>query len=82
MNKSIQLYMVPGMGHCQGGPGTDTFNKMAAIEQWMGRSNTMKPVEYNNKNYALLIWTVRLAGHAADAGGLSIGMFQSAGISA
>jgi feruloyl esterase len=33
--KSIQLYMVPGMGHCQGGPGTDTFNKMAAIEEWV-----------------------------------------------
>ncbi len=33
--KSIQLYMVPGMGHCQGGPGTDTFDKVAAIEQWV-----------------------------------------------
>jgi feruloyl esterase len=31
VNKSIQLYMVPGMGHCQGGPGTDQFDKMAAI---------------------------------------------------
>jgi len=35
IDKSIQLYMVPGMGHCQGGPGTDTFDKMAAIEQWV-----------------------------------------------
>jgi len=33
--KSIELFMVPGMYHCQGGPGTDTFNKMAAIEQWV-----------------------------------------------
>ncbi len=33
--KSIELFMVPGMSHCQGGPGTDTFNKMAAIEQWV-----------------------------------------------
>ena len=32
---SIQLYMIPGMNHCQGGPGTDTFDKMAAIEQWV-----------------------------------------------
>ena len=31
---SIQLYMVPGMNHCFGGPGTDVFNKVAAIEQW------------------------------------------------
>ncbi len=36
VGRSIQLYMVPGMGHCQGGPGTDTFNKMEAIEHWVG----------------------------------------------
>jgi feruloyl esterase len=34
---SIALFMVPGMYHCQGGPGTDTFNKMAALEQWVER---------------------------------------------
>ena len=32
---SIQLYMVPGMGHCRGGAGTDTFDKMAALEHWV-----------------------------------------------
>ena len=35
VGKSIQLYMVPGMHHCQGGVGTDTFDKMAVIEEWM-----------------------------------------------
>ena len=33
--RSIQLYMVPGMNHCQGGVGTDTFDKMASIERWV-----------------------------------------------
>jgi tannase/feruloyl esterase len=33
--KQIALYMVPGMNHCQGGPGTDRFDKMAAIEAWV-----------------------------------------------
>jgi feruloyl esterase len=37
VGKSIQLYMVPGMNHCQGGVGTDTFDKIAAIEAWMAR---------------------------------------------
>ena len=39
---SIQLYMVPGMLHCQGGPGTDTFNKVSAMEEWLstGRAPT------------------------------------------
>ena len=35
--KSIQLYMVPGMNHCQGGVGTDTFDKIAIIEDWMAK---------------------------------------------
>jgi feruloyl esterase len=33
--KSLALYMVPGMNHCEGGVGTDTFDKMAAIEKWV-----------------------------------------------
>jgi feruloyl esterase len=32
---SVQLYMVPGMNHCTGGPGTDTFDKVAAMESWI-----------------------------------------------
>jgi feruloyl esterase len=35
VGKSVQLYMVPGMYHCRSGQGTDTFDKMAAIEQWV-----------------------------------------------
>jgi len=32
---SMALFMVPGMGHCQGGQGTDTFDKVGTIEQWV-----------------------------------------------
>jgi feruloyl esterase len=32
---SVALFMVPGMGHCQGGPGTDVFDKVAAIDRWV-----------------------------------------------
>jgi feruloyl esterase len=27
--------MVPGMGHCGGGEGPDTFDKISVIEQWV-----------------------------------------------
>jgi Tannase and feruloyl esterase len=37
VGKSVELYMVPGMAHCAGGPGTDVFDKMGAIEQWVTR---------------------------------------------
>ncbi len=30
----MRLFMVPGMNHCQGGVGTDQFNKMAVVERW------------------------------------------------
>ena len=36
---SLALFMVPGMGHCQGGPGTDVFDKVAALDAWI-RSGT------------------------------------------
>jgi feruloyl esterase len=36
---SVALFMVPGMNHCQGGPGTDVFDKVAAIDQWITSGN-------------------------------------------
>ncbi len=30
----LRLFMVPGMGHCEGGEGPDTFDKMTVIEDW------------------------------------------------
>jgi feruloyl esterase len=31
----VRLYMVPGMGHCSGGEGPDTFDKLGALEAWV-----------------------------------------------
>jgi hypothetical protein len=33
--KSIQLYMEPGMNHCWGGEGPDTFDVIDVLEQWV-----------------------------------------------
>jgi feruloyl esterase len=40
---SIALFMVPGMNHCSGGPGTDTFDKVKIIEEWVEQGK--KPTE-------------------------------------
>jgi feruloyl esterase len=37
---SIALFMVPGMNHCQGGVGTDTFDKVGTLEQWVEQGKT------------------------------------------
>ena len=30
-----RLFMVPGMTHCAGGPGPNTFDAVGALEQWV-----------------------------------------------
>jgi feruloyl esterase len=32
---SYRLFMVPGMGHCSGSEGTDHFDMLTALEQWV-----------------------------------------------
>ncbi len=34
---SMTLFMVPGMLHCNGGTGTDTFDKVGTLEAWVER---------------------------------------------
>ena len=31
----FRLFMVPGMGHCSGGPGPDQFDTLSALENWV-----------------------------------------------
>ncbi len=31
----FRLFMVPGMGHCRGGPGPDRFDALSALENWV-----------------------------------------------
>jgi feruloyl esterase len=37
LQKSARLFMVPGMGHCQGGPGPNTFDTLGALDAWVSR---------------------------------------------
>jgi len=34
-SSSLRLFMVPGMGHCGGGEGPNTFDMMPSLEQWV-----------------------------------------------
>jgi feruloyl esterase len=35
VNDSYRLFMVPGMAHCRGGDGTDRFDVISVMEQWV-----------------------------------------------
>ncbi len=32
---AVRLFMVPGMGHCGGGEGPNTFDMLSALDQWV-----------------------------------------------
>lgn len=46
---SVQLYMMPGVNHCQGGPGPDTFDKMGAMEEWLRTGAAPGRIEASHK---------------------------------
>jgi feruloyl esterase len=35
VSNSMRLFMVPGMGHCGGGEGPNTFDMMAPLDEWV-----------------------------------------------
>jgi len=37
---SIKLFMAPGMNHCRGGDGPNTFDSMGALDRWIERGQT------------------------------------------
>jgi len=40
----LRLFMVPGMGHCRGGPGPNTFDAMGALEQWREQNDAPEKI--------------------------------------
>jgi feruloyl esterase len=42
---SVRLFMIPGMGHCRGGDGTDTFGGIAALSAWVEKGQAPERIE-------------------------------------
>jgi feruloyl esterase len=40
-----RLFMVPGMGHCRGGEGTDNFDGLAALQSWVEQGRAPERIE-------------------------------------
>jgi feruloyl esterase len=41
---SLRLFAIPGMGHCMGGVGCDTFDKLGAIDAWVARGEAPRRI--------------------------------------
>jgi len=39
LQENVRLFMVPGMYHCGGGPGPNTFDMLTALEEWVENHN-------------------------------------------
>jgi feruloyl esterase len=48
-----KLFMVPGMGHCRGGDGPDSFNTIATMEQWREKGQTPMTMAAKNEKSGL-----------------------------
>jgi feruloyl esterase len=42
---SVRLFMVPGMGHCAGGDGTDKFNMVKVLQEWVSSNHPPERIE-------------------------------------
>ena len=43
-----ELFMVPGMGHCRGGDGPDTFDTIGTLEKWREQGQTPQTIAAKN----------------------------------
>ena len=64
---SLALFMVPGMGHCQGGPGTDVFDKVAALDQWVGTGKKPQSIEARHMTAGIVDRTRPLCAYPTTA---------------
>ena len=44
VNDSYRLFMVPGMAHCRGGDGTDRFDVISVLEQWVEKGKVPESI--------------------------------------
>jgi feruloyl esterase len=66
-SNSLALFMVPGMAHCQGGPGTDVFDKVAVLDQWVSSGRTPRSIVASHMTGGVVDRTRPLCAYPATA---------------
>jgi pimeloyl-ACP methyl ester carboxylesterase len=64
---SVRLFMVPGMGHCRGGTGTDTFDAVAALDRWVSTGAAPQRIEASRVEDGAIVRTRPLCSFPARA---------------
>lgn len=48
LQKNVRLFMVPGMQHCGGGPGPNSFDTLTPLDQWVAKGVAPESIEAKN----------------------------------
>jgi feruloyl esterase len=64
---SIRLFMVPGMGHCAGGDGTDVFDKIGTLASWVETKQAPESIQAAHKTKGVVDRTRPLCAYPATA---------------
>lgn len=54
---AVQLFLSPGMGHCLGGAGCDTFDKLGAMDAWVTRGQAPQKIVASKINDGKVVRT-------------------------
>jgi feruloyl esterase len=63
----MALFMVAGMGHSQGGAGTDVFDKVAALDRWVESGTKPRSIEAAHLTGGIVDRTRPLCAYPATA---------------
>jgi feruloyl esterase len=66
-SNALALFMVPGMGHCQGGPGTDVFDKVGALDRWVESGQKPQSIEASHMTAGVVDRTRPLCAYPTTA---------------
>jgi Tannase and feruloyl esterase len=58
-NDFSRLFLVPGMGHCAGGPATDVFDALTALDNWVGTGKAPVSIAASARNAPGVPWPTR-----------------------
>ena len=64
---SLRLFAIPGMGHCLGGAGCDTFDKLGTIDAWVVRGETPQRITAAKVDDGTIVRTSPLCAYPAVA---------------
>jgi feruloyl esterase len=66
-SNALALFMVPGMAHCDGGPGTDVFDTVAALDRWVASGRKPQSIVASHMTAGVVDRTRPLCAYPATA---------------